>query len=307
MPDQPTTITKDNLIAVLCDPRQRYRLRKAMHEEQEKGMPLTNRYAELARTCMATPEQLHQVVKVMLRYRRRYGGMLCDVVFHPGMSDATLFLLYERRCCLSYLGHRAGPRSLLERIAAEHRYSEAITTLALRYYNKLDYSAEAFADFLREHADDPMLRGNILCHAGLPPDKQEAVQRVFGTLDDGPSLFDQAKAKSEAQEYDQALNLLQTLLAEKPKHPGALLHYVRILGTTRQWDVLAQFCTDEVLAVSGEVRLWHVLALAGSDRRPEALARYEAISRPIRNRNAVLDKRAAFVLGITDQPRTAPP
>jgi hypothetical protein len=178
------TITEDNLIAILSDPQQRSSLQKAIDEEQGSYLPLTNRYADLARTCRATPEQLHAVIKALLPFRRRYRELLCMLVPHPNISAQTLFMLYEKRCCISALGHRIGPQDLLERLATEYRYSEAITTLALHYYSRPEYPTDAFTAFLQEHADDSMLRGNIVRRTGLPTDKQEAIQRVFGASDE---------------------------------------------------------------------------------------------------------------------------
>ena len=174
-----STLTTDNLIAILSDPQQRSRLQKAMSRKHGNDLTLSNRYAELARTCTATPEQLHMIVKELLAFKHRYDELLCCLVFHPAMSEQTLFLLCEKRRCIAELGHRSGPQALLERIAATYRYREAITTLALRYYSLPEYPTEAFAAFLREHSDDAMLRGNILRATKLPPDKWKIVQEVF--------------------------------------------------------------------------------------------------------------------------------
>ena len=179
--DRDYGITEDNLIAVLRDPRQRKLLLKAIAREQGTDLPLSNRYAELARTCNATPELLHEVVEELLRFRGRYRRLLCALVFHPNMGEKTLLLLLAKRCCITELGHRAGPRILLERVVARYRYSEAITTLALYHYGTSDYPTEAFAAFLEGHMGDSMLRFNITRAIGLPLDKQEAVRRVFGT------------------------------------------------------------------------------------------------------------------------------
>ena len=177
----PVVLSHDNLIAVLRDRLQRNLLLKAMAREQGTDLPLSNRYMDLARTCTATHEQLHELVKEMLRFRGRYRRLLCALVFHPNMAEKTLLLLLAKRCCITELGHRPGPRILLERVVARYRYSEAITTLALYHYGTSDYPTEAFAAFLEEHMGDSMLRSNITRATALPLDKQEAVRRVFGT------------------------------------------------------------------------------------------------------------------------------
>jgi hypothetical protein len=74
---------------------------------------------------------------------------------------------------------------LLERIAAKFCYSEAITTLALRYYSQPEYPTEAFATFLRTYATDYMLRYNMTRYTDLPPDKLRVVQEVFENIEEG--------------------------------------------------------------------------------------------------------------------------
>jgi hypothetical protein len=121
------------------------------------------------------------VVKSLLAFRHRYDELLRWLVFHPNLSDQTLFLLLAKRRCIDQLGHRRGPQRLLESIAAKYHHSEAITTLALRYYSKPDYPTEAFAVFVREYADNSMLRNNLLHANSLSSDKWIVVQEVFAT------------------------------------------------------------------------------------------------------------------------------
>lgn len=117
-----------------------------------------------------------------------------------------------------------------------------------------------------------------------------------GVPDHTPTRFALAKAKFAIQEYADALSLIQNILTEIPNHPGALLYYVRILAATEQWEFLTCICTQDVLAVSGEVRLWYALALAELGQGDEARAVYESISKSIRNRNAALNKRVLSML-----------
>jgi hypothetical protein len=63
--------------------------------------------------------------------------------------------------CIDALGHRAGPQTLLEKMATKYRYSEAITTLALDYYGTSAADNQKFADFITEYKDDYMLRWNL--------------------------------------------------------------------------------------------------------------------------------------------------
>lgn len=172
-------LTPDNLIEILNDAAQRRRLLKAIQKEQGSHLPLHWRYEEVAVSCKATPDELRHIVKGLLQSKSRTEYLLRDLVRHPQMPEDMLMLLCERRRCIDDLGHLPGPRSILERVAEKYKYSEAITTLALKYYGADDYDNEQFATFLRKHADDSMLKGNITRSKKLSSEKWQIVQEVF--------------------------------------------------------------------------------------------------------------------------------
>lgn len=120
---------------------------------------------------------------------------------------------------------------------------------------------------------------------------EQLILAVEMAPDHTPTRFALAKAKYLLHEYQHALYLIENILAENPSHPGALLYYVRISAATEQWDVLEQFCTKEVLSVSGEVRLWQVLSLVKTGQASKAETIYQSISKSIQNKNAQLNKR----------------
>lgn len=68
--------------------------------------------------------------------------------------DDILRELYECKLFHRELGHRKGPRWLLERIAHETRYPEAVITLALELYTSDSGSATEFQSFIEEHSDN---------------------------------------------------------------------------------------------------------------------------------------------------------
>ncbi len=111
-----------------------------------------------------------------------------------------------------------------------------------------------------------------------------------------PSQFALAKLKYSTQNYADALFFLKKITTENPNHPGALLYYVRVLGAMEDWPMLVQLCTEPVQAVSGEVRLWYTLALASTNKIDEAKHVYKFISKAIRNRNSILNKRILSAL-----------
>ncbi|HVA47260.1 MAG TPA: hypothetical protein VNH11_12905 [Pirellulales bacterium] len=84
------------------------------------------------------------------------------------MRDDLLLATYESGLCLDELGHRQGPRWLLEKLANEARYPEAIITLAIQLYTDARESAEDFRVFVERHSDhfwmlDTLVRRNPSC------------------------------------------------------------------------------------------------------------------------------------------------
>lgn len=176
---EPNELTIDNLIEILNDAAQRKRLLKAIQKEQGSHLPLHWRYEEVAVTCRATPDELCHIVKELLQFKSSTDYLLRDLVRHPQMPEEMLMLMCERRRCIDDLGHLPGPQSVLERVVEKYNYSEAITTLALKYYGADDYDTEQFAAFLRKHADVPMLKGTVTRSRKLSPEKWQIVQKVF--------------------------------------------------------------------------------------------------------------------------------
>ena len=79
--------------------------------------------------------------------------LLSWICSHPATPEDLLLDFCDRGICLDDLGHRTGPRKLLERMAAVHRYPEAIVTLATELFTNAGESARAFETFANEHAD----------------------------------------------------------------------------------------------------------------------------------------------------------
>jgi hypothetical protein len=135
----------------------------------------------VASKCVATPGQLREAIDVL----RAEGSSAADVVLfellmHPDVPEGVLLRFVDDDRFLAALGHRRGPRGLLEALAKKHRYPEAITTLALMHYGTKQAPAPAFREFLREYADVPMLEYNLQRPTQLDASKQRIVREVFG-------------------------------------------------------------------------------------------------------------------------------
>jgi hypothetical protein len=137
--------------------------------------------AVVARKCHATPDQLRDAIRLLeAEDRAEADDVLLDLLFHPDIPDDVLLQLAEQGKFISVLGHRSGPRRLLEFLADTHRHPEAITTLALKYYGSSVAPAKPFREFLRRYEDVEMLEYNLRRASSLDEKKREIVREVFG-------------------------------------------------------------------------------------------------------------------------------
>lgn len=176
-------LTRENFIEFLSDAKQRKKLIAALREETGSHLPLINHCWKLAETCEATPQQLRDIAHQLMKLKGKkgdYDSLLCFFARHPLMPDDVLREMLDQKRCICDLGHLAGPQWLLERLAEEEKFSEAITSLALYYYGKKKYTTAQFAEFITKHKDDYMLRYNLTRQHGLAPKKWRAVLKIFG-------------------------------------------------------------------------------------------------------------------------------
>jgi hypothetical protein len=166
----PDEITAESVVAIILDADRRAALLEALANEHGWHLPLHNRLWEAAE-CVATAEELRAITEI-LRAEPAGEESLGYFVFHPEMPHKLLHELLDAGLCLTELGHRSGPRDLLETLASRHRSSEAITTLALDYYAGPETSDDEFAAFVREYRDDFMLRYNLRRSAKLSPERR---------------------------------------------------------------------------------------------------------------------------------------
>lgn len=174
---EPNELTQESLIPILLDPEKRKLLIDTISIEQGTHLPITNRFADIAPCCHASPETLQGLVPILLDLRQAGENLLDDLVFHPQMPDDILLELAYEGHCITALAHRNGPRPLLEYIAKTYQESEAITTLALDYY-ALD-SDEVFTAFITEYRSDFMLRWNLRRSQKLPAAKRDIAIAIF--------------------------------------------------------------------------------------------------------------------------------
>ena len=177
---QPQDVTPDNFASILTSDFRRSALLASMRAETGSFLPLTNRVAEVARQFKTNRDELSQIVAAELRAQR--DDFIGDIVFHPDMDERALMQVYESGRCTVALAHRAGPPSLLERIAREHRIEEAVLTLLLNYYATDQYSESQFVDFVRRYADVHGVRYELENKTNIPDHKRELGLRALAEL-----------------------------------------------------------------------------------------------------------------------------
>lgn len=130
---------------------------------------------------------------------------------HPATPDELLLEIYESGLCLDELGHRKGPRILLERLANETKYPEAIVTLGLQLYTDSATSADEFDRFLNQHADHFWTLETLVRQNASSAEKESLLEVVIAAHPETASLTHQlevsrlrksAQDASDAQEIE---------------------------------------------------------------------------------------------------------
>jgi hypothetical protein len=173
---------------------------------------------------------------------------------HPATPEELLLEIYESGLCLNDLGHRQGPPVLLEKLANEACYPEAILTLAIQLYIDSNVGTTEFSRFARRHSEDFWMLDTL-------------VRRV-----------------ASSGEKESVLNEIIALHPEAERLRGAL--------QVNRWTTRAAEISDpdeiERLYGTGEPAVW--LALAGNPTTPRRLIERLAevkdvpLARRIRNR-----------------------
>lgn len=165
-------LTESGLFDVLLDADRRAELWDAVGREGGSDLPLTHRYFDLAYTA-SDGVKLGQAVLALLDETAAADDALLDpLLSNPETPHEALWAAYRRGRGMDALGHRRGPRALLEALAAEHGYDEAVTTLAVLHYAAEDDAF--FRAFVARHRDSSMLRHNLR-HSPLVPDRRRAL------------------------------------------------------------------------------------------------------------------------------------
>lgn len=178
---QQIAITADAILQVLHDLEGRERLRHLLNAE---GTEFQNQYWKACTECRPEPSELRKVFYFVLSSDQSQDHeLLGPLIFNENMPEDLLMELCEQGKFISQLGHRRGPKRLLERIAEKYNYDEAITSLALYYYK--NQSFEEFVDFVQKYKHCWMLQFNLAYKCSeFDPNKASFIRRT------GASQFD---------------------------------------------------------------------------------------------------------------------
>lgn len=165
-------LTEANLFHVLLDPQRRAALRGALRGEQGTVLPLTHRYFDLAYTADDAPSLGRAVLALLAERADEDGRLLEPLLSNPATPHDALNEACRQGRGMTALGHRRGPRGLLEVLAETHGSSEAITSLALFHYANEDDAF--FRAFVERHRGDALLRATLV-RSPLVPDHRRAL------------------------------------------------------------------------------------------------------------------------------------
>ena len=122
----------------------------------------------------STASLIHDTVRYEIA--ARHEDCLRWFCLHPATPDELLIEIYESGLCLDELGHRKGPRILLQRMANETKYPEAIVTLGLQLYTDAGVSSDEFARFLNQHADHFWMLDTLVRQKASSADKESLLE-----------------------------------------------------------------------------------------------------------------------------------
>ena len=177
---RPEHITPESVPYILSDKSLRMSLLADLEAEQGRVLLLHWQVSDVTPKCQATRQELDELVGMLLA-EDATDEFLRELIFHPALSCEALFRVLDAGRCISSLGHRSGPEQLLLRLAREHKYPEAILTLALHIYAPAAISEEQFLSFVREHIGLKWLRDSIRLRgaARFSGDKKQAALKLI--------------------------------------------------------------------------------------------------------------------------------
>jgi hypothetical protein len=127
------------------------------------------------------------------------------LVSQESAPEDLLLELCDRGLYIDDLGHRKGPRRLLEKLADEHNYPEAILTLAKKLYTDSAESDDSFVSYVRRHADSGWMLESLSYLKPSSAEKETAYIDVANSHSDR-SRFEQIREARRLEEESTTTN-----------------------------------------------------------------------------------------------------
>jgi F0F1-type ATP synthase delta subunit len=119
---------------------------------------------------------------------------------HPRLTESVLARLLDASASLlSDLGHRSEPRQLIELLADEHKYPEAVLTIAKYLYTESGASIDEFQRFLEQHADNAWMLKSLVHLSVSRGEKDEALSKVLKRHSDLYSYYIEVRRSQQRQ------------------------------------------------------------------------------------------------------------
>lgn len=171
---------------------------------------------------------------------------------HPDTPEDVLLELCDLGLCLNELGHRPGPRALLQKLASQHRYPEAILTLASELYTSPTEPMADFEAFASKHADNRWMLETLARLGGSCVEKREALRTIIARDGDASrllNLMDMGDQLNRAAVATDEVELRRLFATREPAIWRALVSNPAV-----PHDVFTQLASAKDMPLAREIR-----------------------------------------------------
>ena len=171
---------------------------------------------------------------------------------HPQVPEEALLRLCEQGLYLDDLGHRKGPRSLLEMLAFRYHYPEAVLTLGKQIYGNAAESASVLHDFLRKQLDVGWLFESLARETASSPEKEQVFLDVARQLPAWETVRDVHALRQEELRATSAVDPADIERLYHLRRPGVLRALARNPHTPE--SILTELCATKDVKYARDIR-----------------------------------------------------
>lgn len=164
----------EGIIERLLDPETRQELMAAI-----KGDKIGQFRERYERLLQAAPVSAAQIEEIFASLPVDGGLNFSSLIWKESFPPELLLDLAMQERFLGALGHRRGPKELLEYMAFRHDFSESITTLALDYFGQEETPIAEFEAFVRQYHHCRMMEHNLLRSERVSQERIALATEIF--------------------------------------------------------------------------------------------------------------------------------